>query len=262
MLYGYIPNMGVPVITRHHPWFHEERQWLAKTVLKRLTVGAVVGIASTLLFLQIWDWVRDKKVSVTAFDRQLPLWMSAHQTPWATEAARFLAWLGAPAVMIGIATVTAITGLFWNRVRSAAWTLPIAIAGAGLLIQLLKVIVARARPDLFAPLVAESGYSFPSGHSLIAVVVYGLLAYFAVHLVRNTAFRIGISVCAAVLVLLIGLSRIYVGVHYPTDVLAGWTAGVPWLIACIWLHDLIERRDAKAGEPMRRSGPLKSPPPH
>jgi undecaprenyl-diphosphatase len=144
------------------------------------------------------------------------------------------------------------------RIRGAAWTFPLAIAGSGIIIETIKLFVHRARPDLFRPLLHETGYSFPSGHSLIAVVVYGLVGYFGLHLVHRRSGRAIVACTTVVVILMIGISRVYVGVHYPTDVLAGWSMGIPWLIVCLGLHEVMVRRFERAGEPVLANSPAPS----
>ena len=127
--------------------------------------------------------------------------------------------------------------------------------GAGIIIQAVKMEFRRPRPTLFQPLLHETGYSFPSGHSLISIVIYGLLGYFAMHLFKAHAARVLVGAITILLIVLIGLSRVYVGVHFPTDVLAGWTGGLPWLITCLAIHEHLTRRFVKAGEPVLHNPP-------
>jgi len=107
------------------------------------------------------------------------------------------------------------------------------LAGAAVLREVLKQTIRRPRPAFPDPLVVESSTSFPSGHALGSVVCFGILAYFA--LLAAGSRRTGLAAvgAAAVLVLAVGLSRLYLGAHYPTDVLAGYAAGVGWL--AVWL---------------------------
>lgn len=119
-----------------------------------------------------------------------------------------------------------------------------------MIIQGVKLLMHRPRPSFFTPLLHEAGYSFPSGHSLIAMVVYGLLGYFALKLFKHQAARLAVRIVTVLIVFFIGVSRVYVGVHYPTDVLAGWTAGIPWLIACLGLHEVLARRWPASAEPV------------
>lgn len=90
---------------------------------------------------------------------------------------------------------------------------------------LFKIGIARERPDLLDPLVVEHGFSFPSGHSTLGMVSYGVLAVLVSRSRLPRGARVGAVAALGVLVFLIGLSRVWLGVHYPTDVLAGWTTG-------------------------------------
>ncbi len=220
-----------------------------KIILRHIILGLFLSVVSTVIFVRLMDFVEDAK-NVTPFDYALLTFMDQHQNPILTKAAAFLAFLGSPPTVVGIALVAALAGLVWKKVRGAAWTLPIAVIGAGIIIQSVKMVVQRPRPSLYPHLLKESGFSFPSGHSLIAMVVYGLLGYFALGLVKNQAGRLAIRIVTVLLVFLIGISRVYVQVHYPTDVLAGWTAGACWLIACLGLHEVLTRRWPSAGEPV------------
>ncbi len=202
------------------------------------------------MFARLFHFVQDHGKQVTPFDRGILYFMYRHRAPWLTQTAKVLARMGSPPVIAGVALVSAVVGVFWRKVRGAAWTMPIAIIGAGVIIQSVKLLIKRPRPSFFAPLLHESGFSFPSGHSLIAMVVYGLLGYFLMHLFQNHWARLAVRVLTVLVVAAIGVSRVYVGVHYPTDVLAGWIAGVPWLIACLALHEVLARRWPSSGEPV------------
>ena len=116
-----------------------------------------------------------------------------------------------------------------------------AVLGSVMLVELLKGLFARPRPYFVDPLLSESGYSFPSGHALESLVVYGMLAYFAVLTLKTWRARIATICGTALLVLLIGISRMYLGVHYLSDVTAGFAAGGVWLSACITAVEAIRR---------------------
>jgi len=232
-------------------------QTAPKVVLRHVLLGMAAAILFTVVFARLLDFVKDNGSDITPFDRDLLYWMYHHRAPWLTEGAEWLAHMGSPPVMVGLAAVAALVGLAWRRVRGAAWTLPVAVIGAGLIIQGVKLLIKRPRPSFFAPLLHEAGFSFPSGHSLIAMVVYGLLGYFVLHLFKNEAARLIVRLVTVLVVFLIGASRVYVGVHFPTDVLAGWTAGVPWLVACLGLHEVLARRWPSSGEPVLTSQPDK-----
>ncbi len=242
--------MNVFDTTRQRVQHANQTQPAPPIVLRHVIVGVILSIVFTVIFARLFDFVQDHGRTATPFDRSILLFMYHHRASSLTVAARILARLGSPPVIAGLALVSAVLGIFWRKVRGAVWTLPIAIIGAGLIIQGVKLIIKRPRPSFFAPLLHETGYSFPSGHSLIAMVVYGLLGYFLLHLFRNVWARLAVRVLTVLLVIAIGTSRVYVGVHYPTDVLAGWVAGVPWLIACLGLHEVLARRWPSSGEPV------------
>lgn len=105
--------------------------------------------------------------------------------------------------------------------------------------QLLKYIVQRPRP-IENRLIRESGYSFPSGHSMVSMAFYGLIIYFCYKYIKNKSIRNICITCLGVLILLIGISRIYLGVHYASDVIAGFMISIAYLIAFITVFESIE----------------------
>jgi undecaprenyl-diphosphatase len=138
--------------------------------------------------------------------------------------------VGEPKLLLVICLSLGIVLLARNH-RSEAATIAITGGGAIGLNLLLKKLFARARPQLWERVVDVRFYSFPSGHAMISMVIYGLLGYFLG--ARFPKQRWWIYSLTVVLVAAIGLSRLYLGVHWPTDVIAGYTAGLVWLITCI-----------------------------
>ena len=111
--------------------------------------------------------------------------------------------------------------------------------GAGGLNQLLKALFRRERPHILR-LATEHGFSFPSGHAMGSVILYGGLAFVLYHLYKGKwPFVVGVII-ASVLIILIGISRIYLGVHYPSDVIAGYAGGVAWLLSSVIAFRFIE----------------------
>jgi undecaprenyl-diphosphatase len=102
------------------------------------------------------------------------------------------------------------------------------LVGIVALNQLLKSIVQRPRPDGYQ-LIVETGYSFPSGHSMVSMAFYGLLVWMVLHYVRDRRKRHALAAAFVVLIALVGISRIYLGVHYASDVVAGFLVSMAWL---------------------------------
>ena len=122
----------------------------------------------------------------------------------------------------------------------------VAVLGSSFFNTLLKWIFHRARPTIH-PIIQETGYSFPSGHSMVSFVMYGMLTYFLVLFFVKRSAKIITIIFFSVLVLFIGLSRIYLGVHYPSDVIAGFSAGGTWLVIClIFLIIILEFRSKRS----------------
>jgi undecaprenyl-diphosphatase len=118
----------------------------------------------------------------------------------------------------------------------------VTMAGAGLLDALLKLSFRRPRPAAFFDYPLPTSHSFPSGHAFFAASFFGGLAVLASARVRNPAFRIFIWLGAAALIVLVGLSRVYLGVHYPSDVLAGYAAATVWVAAVAFGDRLVRYR--------------------
>ncbi len=117
-----------------------------------------------------------------------------------------------------------------------------AVGGAALLNLILKQMFARPRPDYPQAYLTEPGFSFPSGHAMCSVACYGAIAYLSCAHMKSFRAKLLVSIGALVISRLIGYSRLYLGVHYITDVLAGWAGGMAWLAVCILFDQLYLQR--------------------
>ncbi len=160
---------------------------------------------------------------------------------WVQEAARDLTSLGSMIVLL-IATCAVAIYLFLARQYAAAWLLLVAVFGGIALNDLLKHAFARPRPDQLYQATRVFTSSFPSAHAEISAITYLTMA--ALLAQSQSSFRIGLYfiILAALLTLLIGLSRLYLGVHYPTDVLGGWCIGAAWALICWVLMRWLQRK--------------------
>jgi undecaprenyl-diphosphatase len=151
--------------------------------------------------------------------------------PWVQEMARDVTALGSFSVL-GLLLV-AVTGyLLLVRKREQALLVLVAVLGGVVINSLLKLAFGRPRQDLFAPAARVFTASFPSDHAALSIIAYLTLAALLARTIASRAVRIYLMAVAITLVVLIGASRVYLGVHYPTDILAGWCVGSAWALAC------------------------------
>lgn len=206
----------------------------ATHVYGRLLRSLLIGMLSAVILLATFMVVAYRFPQMVAFDRQVAGYVQSFASNSLTRVMLFLTTLGSAAAEI-VLVVIVISYLFWHLHH--VWEpvmLVICLSGAWLLNEVLKAFYQRARPDVLR-LAQAGGYSFPSGHTMISLAFYGMLAYLVwFELRRRGDSRAWLpAVALVVLPLLVGLSRIYLGVHYPSDVLGGYAAGGAWLAACI-----------------------------
>jgi undecaprenyl-diphosphatase len=177
---------------------------------------------------------------VARFDDAFAAAIAADLAPQIRRLFAALTRLGDPSTLIALALAVAAVLVVRGRHRVAfAWLL--ALAGGSLLNGTLKRIFARVRPVHEAGLVDAPGWSFPSGHSSGAVVAYGLLAYLLVRALP-ARWHLPVVLAAAALAFTIGSSRVFVQVHFASDVVAGFLSGTGWLIVCLLGFELARHR--------------------
>jgi undecaprenyl-diphosphatase len=151
--------------------------------------------------------------------------------------------LGSTVVLVLV--VLAVAGfLLVRRQLHACALLVVASGGGALLNQGLKSLFSRPRPDLALHLTEVRSASFPSGHAMASAIIYLTLAAILATMVKPLTHRLYFLGLAALLTLAVGVSRVYLGVHYPTDVLAGWTAGLAWALLCWMVARRLQREGA------------------
>jgi undecaprenyl-diphosphatase len=173
--------------------------------------------------------------------------------PWAEEAVRDFTALGSM-VVLALLTLAVCGFLLLDGKKRVALLVFVAVTGGLAGSQLLKANFQRPRPDLVPHRVVVSSSSFPSGHSMNAAATYLTLGALLARIQKRRHLRVFILLLAAFLTLLVGFSRIYLGVHWPTDVLAGWTAGGVWAFLC-WLVALRLQREGAIEKPGEGGAP-------
>lgn len=219
-------------------WATDGWRWFVERIELRtlIVLGAVAGCL--WVFIAIAEEVMEGETHV--FDKTLLL---ALRNPanladplgpaWLEELARDVTAFGGVGILAAI-TLT-VAGFLWLQGRKRSMWVVLASVGSGqVLSSLAKLGFDRPRPDLVPHGMVTYTTSFPSGHSMMSAVTYLTLAVMLARMQPTAALRTYVVAVAIVLVVAIGVSRVYLGVHWPTDVLAGWTAGAGWALAC-WL---------------------------
>ncbi|MBV9128821.1 MAG: phosphatase PAP2 family protein [Verrucomicrobia bacterium] len=223
--------------------FRHPRQWLSVALLTGLLVMAAAGA----LFIYLADEVGEQ-AWLTGLDSMVAQFFHHHGGPWLVHAFEAITLFGSASTLtlVGLAIALLLCALRrWSLLLG--WVA--ALVGTGLLNRTLKGVVRRLRPKLPEPWVTEPGWSFPSGHAMGSLVAYGFLAYLLTritppHFPRQTAIAL-----LAGLVLLIGFSRIYLGVHFLSDVIGGYAAATVWLTFCILMTHRTQGRIQVSREP-------------
>jgi len=210
-----------------------------KTASRRIPWPIVIlGAVALLLLGIVWFGREIMNGDAAAVDRAIILAMRVPGHPdrpigphWLPSAVRDVTALGSTTVLTLVVLVTAGFLVLRGRARTALLVLAATTLGA-LAVTLVKVLIGRSRPDLVGQLMEEASHSFPSGHAANSAIVYLTLATLLFPVVRGWRMRGFVLAVAMLLVALIGVSRVYLGVHWPSDVLAGWAFGASW--ALLW----------------------------
>lgn len=192
-------------------------------------VALVMGIAATFFF----GWLADEvlEAEFADFNRNVLLAIHHYSTPRLDTFALAITWLGSG---FGVAILTFIFEAWLLRRKEAidGWILLVTVVGGWILSASLKLVFQQPRPQVFPHLEPASFYSFPSGHSLISFTYWGFLAIWLILRNPRDLRRWGVGALCVAIASLVALSRLYIGVHWPTDVVAGFAVAVIWLSCC------------------------------
>jgi undecaprenyl-diphosphatase len=217
-----------------------------------LLVAALAAVLAVWGFAELADEVIEG--STGGLDDRLLQLMRRPDDPvrpigpgWLADAARDLTALGGAPVLVLVVLAT-LGYLAFERKGPEMALLVAAVGGGTLLSTLLKELVDRGRPEVVPRLAPVVTSSFPSGHSMLAAVVYLTLGVLLARVAARRRVKTYLLGLAMLLALLVGVTRVYLGVHYPTDVLAGWSAGLAWALLCWVVARLLQLRGAIADD--------------
>lgn len=206
-----------------------------------LTIGLAISALGLWLFVEVTEAVIEHD-RLTQFDLTLLEWLHARATPAGYDIFNAISLLGSGVALTAVGLVVAVVlGVQRQWFVLTGWVA--AFAGGGLLNWMLKQLIQRPRPPYATAFIFDATWSFPSGHAMSSLIGYGMLAYVLVSLwMQRRSVRVSIVSVAALLILAIGFSRLYLGVHYFSDVVGGYAAGVLWLSVCVSGVEIARRR--------------------
>jgi len=214
-----------------------------------LSLELLIGFLTAAAALVLFTWLGREVLEgeVLAFDERIRVLVHDLASPRLTALMRGASFYGGPGVLVpaGLAAGVAFVIKGWHR---GALLVVVTLAGAGLLNGLLKFSFARVRPVSFFDYPLPGSPSFPSGHALYAASVFGGLAVLLTARIRSFPLQLGIWFVSISLILLVGTSRVYLGVHYPSDVFAGYAIGVIW-VTTIAFGDRLARHRRRRRSP-------------
>jgi undecaprenyl-diphosphatase len=191
-----------------------------------VTVSVVVGVAAAIIFAAFAHFVMQGFTQ--RMDEFTLQWIETHRTPGLSEFMLELTSLGSGMVLIMLVLVASVF-LWLTRHHWSVYILLVGVVGGQFMNRLLKNFFERPRPSVVDWVTEVHSKSFPSGHAMTAVIAYASVAYLVARLEPTPLLRRTTWMLAIILILAVGISRMYLGVHYPSDILAGYLAGIAWL---------------------------------
>jgi membrane protein DedA with SNARE-associated domain/membrane-associated phospholipid phosphatase len=208
-----------------------------------LTIGILILLGASWLFGSIaQDVVAGEPLTI--IDKNLALWFHQRQTSELTTMMQIISSLASILWVTGLALAVGLV-LCWKRCWYRLLALLLVLPCGMTLNVLLKIAFHRHRPSFADSYMIFQGYSFPSGHTMAATLLYGLLAVFAVKALKKLRWRVVAALIGLVMILLVGLSRMYLGAHYLSDVLGAIAAGLAWLALSLTVVDTLCRNRAR-----------------
>ena len=208
-----------------------------------LSLSLLLGLGTAIATLIFFGWLTDEVLEgeTRHFDEVTRAAIHQLASPLLTTIMRGFSFVGST-ICLTLATIFVVIRFVMRNLRREAKLFALTMIGAGLLNVTLKLAFKRARPEPFFNLTLPETYSFPSGHSLTSAVFFGALAAILTARIKSTRVSVAIWILSTTMFLLIGFSRIYLGVHHTTDVIAGFAAALIWILVVRFVEVQLERR--------------------
>jgi len=221
-----------------------------KSFLEFFTVSLSLGLIASIAAILFFAWLSSEVLEgeTKHFDAVTRDFVHQFASPTVTATMRGISFIGST-LFLSTASIVMFIWFMSRHWRRDAWLFGLTMIGAGILNTTLKLTFRRPRPVPFFNLLAPESFSFPSGHSLASFCFFGALATILSARINNRKIHLTVWTVAAVIVFLIGLSRIYLGVHYTTDVIAGFTAALIWVSVVRFVENRITRRRSSRAVP-------------
>ena len=216
-----------------------------------LTIGATLSAAFLFIFFNFIEDIFDKS-SLLIFDKNVIYVIESIRTPLLNKIMAFITYTGNSNAVVFFFLIVMILLIILKKFRYL-FSLLISMSGSTVFVLLIKNIIGRPRPPIENALIVLKDFSFPSGHSFMAVAFYGLVIYFIFDMLKSNNTKYLILVLGIIFVLSLGFSRLYLGVHWPSDVFAGFAAAIALVAAIITILEIKERF-----QPAEKTIPIKS----
>lgn len=207
-----------------------------KTFYSYFFPGIVLFISAAKFVLLTANLVVQDRI--TPYDQAIMLAISNFAEPVYTSFFIFITKFGAEFIFLFLVVLLAL--FLKNRQYRDFFLVSAVTAGGSALVIIIKEIIGRVRPVIENPVYKAQGYSFPSGHSTTAMCFYGVLVFLVFKYVKNFWLKIFLTLFLSAIILLVGFSRVYLGVHYPSDVAAGYYLGLAWISFCVIIYRLYQ----------------------
>ncbi len=228
---------------------HGVKRMYAAIALVSIEIIILTGVFSAALFVFIGIAQMIFKEKKESFDQHAFDFLAKNISDINTDVMQIFTFLGTHTFLIPANIALAAWFLFIKKHRWYSIKIPVVALSSLLLMFCLKFIFHRTRP--LTPLLEEAkGYSFPSGHALMSITFYGLIIFLVWQNEKNIFFKWILTLSLALLIIFIGISRVYLRVHYASDVLAGFCVGLMWLFLSLWILRRIETYSRKKVDPV------------